>query len=159
MHLIALFCFGLMLIAGGIHVFMEDSSEWFISGIVVACGLWLWSWIIDSFRASPGIDVAVKNKIVAHDGQGRYLVRAKTSHNIIGPRRHVTGNLPAGIYKTGDDLFIVDATGGAEPNYKDINWKPVDGNYHIEPRGNAKTKGFLADVVEGYSHDYIVRDE
>jgi hypothetical protein len=97
----------------------------------------------------------VRNRIIAQDGNGRFLVEAKTSRQITGPRPHVEGNLPAAIYSTGKGMFIVDtsASRGAEP--EDIHWQPVAGNFSIEPRGDTKTRGFLADQMEGWEHSYI----
>ena len=104
--------------------------------------------------------MSVRNKVVARDGYGRYLVEADTSRQIVGPRPHVTGNLPAGLYQVRDGLWVVDSSGTyLDRKASEINWQPVDGNYHIEPRGNTSTGGFLRDVMEGYDHNYIVEDK
>jgi hypothetical protein len=105
------------------------------------------------------IDSSVKNKIIAHDNQGRYLVEAKTSRQIIGPRPHVTGNLPASIQSVGKGKWVVDRNGFLQPEeIEKIKWIPLEG-YSIQPRGNTKTGGFLADEVEGWEHNYIKEDE
>jgi len=110
-------------------------------------------------RDAYKIDSSVKNKIVAHDGNGRYLVEAKTSRQITGPRPHVTGNLPASIQSVGKGTWVVDRDGFLQPEEIDkIKWIPLEG-YSIQPRGNTKTGGFLADEVEGWEHNYLKRDE
>lgn len=152
---------GLMLIFGGIHVFtVTHGDDWIISGVSIALGLWFLSMIIDEFI--PGhIDVTVRNKVIAYDGNGHWLVEANTSHNIIGPLPRVTENLPVGLYKLKKGLWLMDANKGApEPDASQINWIPMPGNFHAEPRGNTVRGSFLRDMMEGFeSHDYIVRDE
>ena len=155
-----IFGLGLMFVVAGANVFarsdmMQDKA---IGAIAVLAGVWLWSLVFDMARAD-GIDVSVNNRIVAQDGEGRYLVKAKTRYQILGPRPHVSGNLPAGLYQQRKGLWIVDSTGGPEPDSRNIDWKPMSGNYHIEPRGNTKTGGYLRDVMEGWEHKYIVEDE
>lgn len=105
------------------------------------------------------IDVSVKNKIIGHDGQGKFLVRAKTSRQIIGPRPYVDGNLPAHLTKIARDTWVVN-NGAYDADVKNIDWKPVEGNWHIEPRGNSPTPGALYDqVMGGWEHNYIQKDE
>lgn len=104
------------------------------------------------------IDSSVKNKIVAHDGNGRYLVEAKTSRQITGPRPHITGNLPASLSEVKKGLWVVN-NNGFENDYSQTKWQSVDGNYHIEPRGNTQTGSFLRDIMEGYEHNYVVKDD
>lgn len=153
--------FGLMLIFGGAHVFtVTRGDEWFISGLTIVMGLWCLSVIPAEFRRDR-IDVSVKNKVVAYDGNGHWLVEANTSHNIIGPLPHVTENLPVSLYKLKSGLWLMDANKGApEPDFRKINWKPMPGNFHVEPRGNTVRGSFLRDMMEGFEpHNYIVRDE
>jgi hypothetical protein len=105
------------------------------------------------------IDSSVKNKIVGYDGHGRYLVEAKTSRQITGPRPHVDGNLPAGLYQVKKGLWIVDTSrNGTPPPADEIDWKSVNG-YSINPRGNTKTNGFLSDKMVGWEHNYIKKDD
>lgn len=148
--------FGLMLIFGGAHVFtVTRGDEWLISGLTIAMGLWCLSVIPNEFRRD-GIDGEVRNKIIAEDGQGAFLVRAKTRHNILGPRTHVNQNLPAHITTIEKGLHVVDF-GSYKDDYSHVQWIPVKG-YHIEPRG-ANPQDFVKDVMEGYDHQYVVRDE
>jgi len=101
---------------------------------------------------------SVRNKIVAHDGNGRYLVEAKTSRQILGPRPYVIGNLPASLTKVKDGLWVVDSTGHYSDSYNDVKWEPVKGNMSIDPRGS-QSRDFLDDTVQGYDHTYIKGDE
>lgn len=125
-------------------------------GIVcVIVGLMFFSPVLDGITPSPRIDVAVRNKVVAHDGNGRYLVEADTSRQILGPRPHTSQNMPAGLYQVRSGLWIVDSTGGSDPTEIKIEWQPVDGNYQVVPRGS-EPRDFLKDVVEGSDdHTYI----
>lgn len=153
--------FGMILIAGGTHVFIVTrGNDWFISGVTITLGLWFLSLVVDEFR-HVGIDVSVRNKVVAYDGQGHWLVEADTSHNIIGPLPHVSENLPVGLYKLKKGLWLMDSNKGApEPDSRKINWLPMPGNFHVEPRGNTVRGSFLRDIMEGIeTHTYIVRDE
>lgn len=149
--------FGLFIIAGGAKVAIEGDVP--IGIITIVSGVMFLSMFLDVGKPAR-IDVSVRNKIIAHDGNGRYLVEAKTSRQIRGPRPHVSGNLPAHLIEVKMGLWIVDSN-NYTPNLesKKINWLPMDGNYHVEPRGNTKTGGFLADVMEGYYHEYIVKDD
>lgn len=148
--------FGLSLLAMGIFFGYPDGVSPFLCGIMV---LWF------AWDMRPGqsykIDSSVKNKIIAHDGNGRYLVKAKTSRQITGPRPHVTDNLPAHIYSHGKGEWIVDRnTWVLQPeDIEKINWLPVPENKSINPRGKTKTGGFLQDLMEGYDHNYIQEDE
>lgn len=144
---------GVVFIAGGVNVVIQGNVPFGL--VVCAMGLWIFFMGVDLGR-SGGIDVSVRNKVVAHDGNGRWLVEADTSRQITGPRPHVNGNLPAGLYKVEDGLWIVDSTGTRPPNH--IDWQPMSG-YRIEPRGNTETGGFLHDLMEGYDHNYIVEDK
>lgn len=103
-------------------------------------------------------DVSVKNKIVAHDGNGMFLVEAKTSRQIIGPRPHVQGNLPAHLTQVKKGLWVVNNGPYEHDAYEKTKWIPVDGDYHINPRGNTNTPGALADTVNGWEHNYIQKD-
>ena len=145
--------FGLFLIGAGISQGKDG-----IYG--VASGLML-IWFVWSMRGgkSHRIDSSVRNKIVAQDGNGRYLVQADTSRQITGPRPHVSGNLPAAVVQVGDGWWVVDSVGYKPDGYDFSQWMPVEGNVSIEPRGNTETGGFLSDVMEGYDHNYIVRED
>lgn len=100
------------------------------------------------------INSSVKNRIVAQDRQGRYLVEAHTSRQITGPRPHVQGNMPANLYEVKKGLWIVDTNQGAVWNGEKIQWEPVNGNFSLEPRGN-QPRDFLADEMTGWEHNYI----
>lgn len=102
------------------------------------------------------IDSSVNNKIIAHDGQGRYLVEAKTSRQIIGPRPHVNGNMPANLTRIKKGLWVVDRQ-GYQDNYDKTKWIPLSG-YSLQPRGNTQTRGLLGDEMEGWEHNYIKKD-
>lgn len=151
--------FGLLFITGGANVFVQSDmlQDKAIGAITVLMGVWILSLALDWVKAD-GIDVSVNNRVIAHDGNGRYLVKAKTSRQILGPRPHVNGNLPAGLYKVKKGLWIVDRT-GHEPDMAHIEWQSMKGNFHIEPRGNTETGGLLRDIMEGYEHNYLVEDK
>ena len=121
------------------------------------CGMML-LWMAMSLGGSSKVDVSVRNKIVATDGEGRYLVEADTSRQILGPRPHVIGNLPASLKEIKKGLWVVDSTGHYSDSYKDVKWEPVQGNMSIEPRG-AQSRDFLDDMVQGYDHTYVRSDE
>ena len=144
--------FGFVLVGGGV-VMGWDGLPAILSGVMVLWCCW---------DMRPGqsykIDTSVNNRIVAHDGHGRYLVEAKTSRQITGPRPHVTGNLPANIIQAGKGLWVVDRGGFQPDGYDKTKWIPLEG-YSIQPRGNTQTNGFLADEMEGWEHNYLQRDE
>ena len=117
------------------------------------CGM-MFLWFALSLGESGKIDVSLRNKIVAQDGNGRYLVEADTSRQILGPRPHVIGNLPASLTQVKKGLWVVDSTGHYTDTYKDVKWEPVTGNMSIEPRGS-QSRDFLDDMVQGYDHTYI----
>jgi len=142
------------MIATGIFAWNLDSSV-----TLILCGLAvLWA----GWEMRPGqsqeIDSSVNNKIIAHDGHGRYLVQAKTSRQITGPRPHVDGNLPAHLIEVKKGLWVVDPHGYDGGGYDKVAWQPVKGNYHVKPRGSEK-RDFLADQMVGWDHNYIERDE
>jgi hypothetical protein len=152
---------GCILIFGFVLVGIGISQGWdglpaILSGVMV---LWF-AWDMrpgQSFKINSSVD----NKIIAHDGNGRYLVQAKTSRQIIGPRPHVQGNLPAHLLQVDrkNGLWVVDASGGySGEGYDHIKWKPVSGNYRVSPRGE-KSRDFLNDAVLGYQHNYIQKDK
>jgi len=149
--------FGLFLIVGGASVTTQGDVA--IGIITISMGvMWLSMFLDVGSGKSYRIDSSVRNKVVAHDGNGRYLVKADTSRQITGPRPHVTGNMPASLIEIQKGLWVVDSNGYCN-DYSRVNWQPVDGDYHIEPRGNTETGGFLRDVMEGYEHYYVVRDD
>jgi hypothetical protein len=116
------------------------------------------SWSLRGGKTAK-IDVSVKNKIVAHDGNGRFLVEAKTSRQITGPRPYVEGNLPAHLTQVKKGLWVVN-NGPYEHNaFEKTEWLPVHGDYRIEPRGNTATPGALADMMGGWDHNYIHKDD
>ena len=125
----------------------RDGVFAFVSGL-------MFFWFAMSLGESSKIDVSVRNKIVAQDGNGRYLVKADTSRQILGPRPHVIGNLPASLTEVKKGLWVVDSTGHYSDSYKDVKWEPVQGNMSIEPRGS-QSRDFLDDMVQGYDHIYI----
>lgn len=151
---------GFMLIAMGICgiTYMPRDAENLGVGIVLIVLGGMIVWTFADMKKPRTIDVSVKNKIVAQDGQGRYLVEAKTSRQIIGPAPHTTDNLPAHLYQVKKGLWIVDnntSTVMGPDEEKNIKWEPVSCNKSIEPRGNSHSEGFLMDQMNGYSHNYI----
>jgi hypothetical protein len=102
------------------------------------------------------IDVQVNNEIIAvSDDSACFLVRARTSRQIEGSRTYVSGNLPAHLTRVAENLWVVNF-GEYQPVRKllEMRWYKIRG-YHIEPRGNTETRGALADMMEGWEHDYI----
>ena len=151
-----IFKFGLVL--GGVFLSRVGVLQGWDGAYAVVSGLML-LWLAWSLGdGSAKIDVSVRNKIVAQDGNGRYLVEAKTSRQITGPRPHVIGNLPASLTRVKKGLWVVDSTGHYTDSYKDVKWEPVNGNMSIEPRGS-QSRDLLDDMVQGYDHTYIKGDE
>lgn len=116
------------------------------------------SWSLRSGN-NDKIDVRVKNKILAHDGNGRFLVEAKTSRQIIGPRPHVDGNLPAHLTPVKKGLWVVSNGAYENDEFNKTKWIFIKDDYHIEPRGNTDTPGALADMMGGWEHNYIQKDD
>lgn len=107
----------------------------------------------------PKIDVSVSNKILGFDNKGNYLVQAKTSRQITGPLHHVEKNLPADLIQVQKGLWVVSFKGGVHSgNVDKLKFKYVPDGYSIQPRGNTKTNGSLADQMLGYDHNYIRKD-
>jgi hypothetical protein len=146
-----IFIFGLFLLGVGLSQGREGAYA-IVSGLMLL-------WFVWSLR--PGqdhrIDSSVRNRIRAHDGNGRYLVEADSSRQIQGPRPHVTGNLPASMTRVKKGLWVVDPNNWHQKDYSQVDWKPMDGNYHIEPRGSTP-QNFLADEMNGWEHNYIQKD-
>jgi hypothetical protein len=140
--------FGLFLIYVGISQGREGAYG-VVSGLMLL-------WFVWSLRPgqSRSIDSSVRNKIVAHDGNGRYLVEADTSRQIIGPRPHVVGNLPASLTEVKKGLWVVDSQGYCPDGYSNVVWKPVSEDLSINPRGS-ESRNFLNDEMNGYEHNYI----
>jgi hypothetical protein len=143
---------GFALVAGGLMDGWDGMSA-VVSGLLIL-GL---AWEMSGFGSrNHSIDTSVRNRIVAEDGNGRYLVKAKTSRQIIGPRRYVQSNLPAHLTCVKKGLWIVDKnTSVMQPEEQErIVWKPVTRNLSIEPRGN-QSRNYLDDIMNGYDHNYI----
>jgi len=148
---------GVLMLAGAVQMYRVD--ELGLAFILGSIAFMCFGVIGDDFLPDR-INVSVRNQVLAHDGQGHYLVKASTSYNILGPRTHVTANLPFGLWSIGKGLWIMDTTGGTDPTEKKIEWLPMNGTYHVEPRGNSQTGGFLRELMEGYDeHQYIVEDK
>lgn len=147
---------GLALIAFGLIALLTGDGAAAFALIVIG-GMIAWTFA-DTLR-SRKIDSSVNNRIVAEDGHGRWLVEAKTSRQITGPRPYTVDNLPAHLTQVKKGLWVVDrntstVSAPGDPQ-KSITWRPADGNQSIEPRGNGHSNGFLSDVMEGFEHNYI----
>lgn len=143
-----IFMFGLFLLGVGISQGREGAY-----GVVSGLMLIWFVWSMRPGRSSYKIDSSVRNKIVATDGNGRYLVEADTSRQITGPRPHVIGNLPASLIQVKKGLWVVDTQGYCD-GYDRVNWKPVERDLSIDPRGS-ESQNFLSDEMLGYEHNYI----
>jgi hypothetical protein len=102
--------------------------------------------------------VQIGDVVIGYDGQGRYLVKAKTTRQITGPHTSSKDNLPAHIIGVGKDVFVVDRskTIHTSDEARKIRFQPIEGNWHIQPRGQDKP---VSDLMAGFDHQYVQKDD